>query len=214
MVTNNEIIQTSDYLKDLVTTQWLNEHFLSPIWYGMVFLVLFSYVLVLYLLDKKRITEILLYGSLVAVALIVYDSFGSYFGYWAYLINLLPITPNYFASHLTLIPLYAMLVYQYTSSWKTYLLWITVWAVVIIFGLYNYLLTNLEVFSYLTPWAKYLDFILLLLEGVIARGILVTLLRMESKRGNMASKASLSNIIAQPATKPFENEDNVDVDKE
>ncbi|OPX86368.1 MAG: hypothetical protein A4E53_03279 [Pelotomaculum sp. PtaB.Bin104] len=210
MVTNNEIMQTSDYLKALVTTQWLNEQFLSPIWFGLVFLILFSYALVFFLMDKKRITEILLYGSLVAVALIVYDSIGSYFGLWVYLINILPIMPNYFASHLTLIPLYAMLVYQYTFSWKTYLLWITVWAVLFIFGFYNYALTNLGVFTYLTPWAKYVDFTLLLLEGIIARGILVTLLGMEAKRGNMASKASLSNLIAQPALKPSGNLDDED----
>ncbi|MDD3654971.1 MAG: hypothetical protein PHO01_12495, partial [Desulfotomaculaceae bacterium] len=209
-----EIIQTSNYLKALVTTQWLNQQFLSPVWFGMIFLILFSYALVFYLLNKKRITEILLYGSLVAVALIVYDSVGTYFDWWAYLINILPIRPNYFASHLTLIPLYAMLVYQYTSSWKTYLLWITVWDALIIFGFYNYALTNFGIFTYLTPWAKYVDFTLLWLVGTIARGILLALLGMEAKRGNMASKASRSNLIAQPAIKPSGNVYDKDKDKD
>ena len=208
MVTNNEILQASDHLNNLITTQWFNEHFLSNVWFGMVLLVLFSYALVFFLMDKKRIIEILLYGSLVAVALIVYDTVGFYFGWWAYLIKIFPITTNYFASDLTLIPLYAMLVYQYTSSWKTYLLWITIWAVLIIFGFYNYALTNLGAFAYLTPWAKYIDFTLLLSEGIIARGILVTLLGMEAKRGKIASKASLSNLIGQPAMKPSSNIDD------
>lgn len=208
---DSQVHQTAEHLYNLIYTQWVTEHFLTPIWFFQVALVLFSYVLVFYFIDKKRITDILLFGSLVAVSFAVYDSIGEQMQQWEYLKLIFPFSPNFFLGDLTLIPLYAMLVYQYTSSWRTFLLWITVWAGVSIFVLFNFVYSNLGIFHYLTPLAKYLDFALFLLDGIIARGIMLALLRMEARRGNMASKVSISNLIAQPAMKPS---NKGDTDKE
>lgn len=68
MVTNEHLMQTSKYLDKIVTEKWLSEQFLSPVWIGLFLFVLFTYILFFYLADKKRFVELLLFGSLVAVA--------------------------------------------------------------------------------------------------------------------------------------------------
>ncbi|GAA0597680.1 hypothetical protein GCM10009001_12320 [Virgibacillus siamensis] len=66
--------------------------------------------------------EILFFGSLVAVLFVVYDSFGNFFGYWTDLITIAPFTPNFFGDIFTVVPLISMLIYQYTSSWRSFIL--------------------------------------------------------------------------------------------
>lgn len=201
MVTNDQIRQASEHLNNLIFTQWVTDHFLSPTWFVQVLLLLISYALFFYFLDRKRFTEILLFGSLVAMAFTVYDSIGEQLGLWEYLKMVLPFTPNIFLGDVTLMPLYAMLVYQYTFSWKKYLQWSVVWAGLFVFVIYDFLFDRLDIFHYLPSIAKYLDFSLFLLVAIIARGIMVVLLRTEVKQGKEASWASLSNLIAQPAMK-------------
>lgn len=207
MITDDQIRQAAEHWYNLIYTQWVTQHFLTPTWFFQIVLVLSSYVLFFYLVDKKRIVQLLLFGSLVAVSFSVYDSIGEQLGQWEYLKLILPFTPNFFLGDFTLIPLYAMLVYQYTSSWGTFLLGILVWAGLFVFVVFGYLYSILHIFNYISPFSKYLDFILFLLVASIARGILIFLLQLEAKRGNMASRASVSHLIAQPARKPYNKED-------
>jgi F0F1-type ATP synthase assembly protein I len=200
MVSNEEIRQKSEQLNNLILTKWLNQEFLSLPWFFIVFLVLACYVLFFYLVDKKRIIEILLFGSLVAVAFVVYDSIGIFFGYWKGLISVLPVYPNFFGSEFTIIPLISMLIYQYTSSWRKFLLLYIGFSVLFIFG-YNSVLQNLKIFVYLKPFAILIDFISFSLVGIVARGIMVCLFRIEVRKGNMSAEHALSNLIAQPNIK-------------
>lgn len=69
MITNEHLRQTSEYLDKIVMDKWLSEQFLSPVWIGIFLFVVFTYMLFFYLADKKRLVEILLFGSLVAVGI-------------------------------------------------------------------------------------------------------------------------------------------------
>jgi hypothetical protein len=201
MVTDEQIMQVSEQLNNLIVTQWVNQYFLSPTWFFVVFLIFFSYALFIYLADKERIIEILLFGSLVAVTFSVYDSLGQQFGYWFTLKGVLPFNPNFFLGDLTLIPLYAMLVYQYTSSWRSFILWNTVWAGLFSYGFYNALLGYLKVFVYIKPFSVLLDFVLFMIVGLISRAIMVALFKLEANKGKMSSKLSLSMLIDQPSSR-------------
>ena len=182
MITDEQILKAKENLNVLIETQWINEFFLSPIWIFLLALILFAYALFIYLVDKKRIIEILLYGSLVAVSFAVYDSIAQHLNYWVTLKGVLPIEPHYFLGNLTLIPLFAMLVYQYTSSWRRYLIWITVWAGLLVFVYYNLLLSYFNIFVYIKRFSAIIDFTLFLASGIIARWIIVSLLKLERKR--------------------------------
>jgi hypothetical protein len=65
-----------------------------------------------------------LIGSLTAVAkAIVIIILGNVLGVFHYTIRLFPIITNIFATSVTVSPIIVMLVQQYTSSWKGYMLW-------------------------------------------------------------------------------------------
>ena len=81
MITNEQILKVKENLSVLIETQWINQFFLSPSWIFLLILILFSYGLFIYLVDKKRIIEILLCGSLVAVSFAVYDSIAQHLNY-------------------------------------------------------------------------------------------------------------------------------------
>lgn len=210
MVTNEQLMQTSKYLDKIVMEKWLSEQFLSPIWIGLFLFVIFTYILFFYLADKKRVVELLLFGSLVAVAFSVYNSIGELIGLWATLFRMVPLQQNFFMSDLTIVPLYAMLIYQYSNSWKKFFIGTVVWAGLIAFVFYYIILNRLNVFIYLTPFGPYIDFVFLILIGVIARGILVGLLNTEIEQGNLAPKASLARLIAIPALKHSNNNNDDD----
>lgn len=210
MITNEHLMQTSEYLDKIVMDKWLSEQFLSPVWIGIFLFVVFTYILFFYLADKKRLVEILLFGSLVAVAFSVYDSIGELIGLWSTFFRMVPLQQNFFMSDLTIIPLYAMLVYQYANSWRTFFIGTVIWAGLIAFVFYYLVLNRLNVFIYLTPLGPYLDFVFLILIGLIARGILVFLINIAIQQGNLAPKASLDRLIAAPALK--HSNDNRDDD--
>ncbi|MEA4925855.1 MAG: hypothetical protein VB084_11150 [Syntrophomonadaceae bacterium] len=201
MVTDEQITQASQHLNNLLVTQWVNQQFLSPTWFFLVITLIISYALFIYLVDRERLIEILLFGSLVAVAFANYDTIGQQFGYWAYYKSILPLNPNLFLGDITLIPIYAMFVYQYTSSWRSFLIWNTVWAGLFSFVFYHIVLEYLKVFTYLKPFAVWLDFGLFLLFGIISRAIVIAFLKSEANRGRTSSKLSLSMLMNQPSSK-------------
>jgi hypothetical protein len=70
-----------------------------------------------------RPIQILLFGALRTVSITTYDLFGANFGLWGYNVRLLPVIPGIFLYDYTVIPLYFMLVYQYSPNWKMFLVW-------------------------------------------------------------------------------------------
>jgi len=210
VITNEHLMQTSEYLDKIVMDKWLSEQFLSPVWIGLFLFVIFTYILFFYLADKKRLVEVLLFGSLVAVTFSLYDSIGELIGLWSTFFRMVPLQQNFFMSDLTIIPLYAMLVYQYANSWKMFFIGTVVWAGLIAFIFYYIILNGLNVFIYLNPFGPYIDFVFLMLISLIARGILVVLLNIEIEQGNLTPKASLERLIALPALKHSNNNNDDD----
>ncbi len=200
MITDEQITQAFQHFNNLLITQWVNQQFLTPIWFFLVIILLFSYALFIYLADRERIIEILLFGSLVAVTFANYDSIGQQFGYWIYYKSIVPFNPSFILGDITLIPLYAMLVYQYTRSWRSFILWNTVWAGLFSFVFYHTVLEYLKVFAYIKPYSVLLDFCLFMFIGLISRAIVVALLKIEANKGRTSSKLSLSMLIDQPSS--------------
>lgn len=195
MSINEEIMQKSDALNNLILTKWLKQEFLTFEWFFTLFVVLVCYLLFFYLVDKKRIVEILLYGSLVAVAYVVYDSIGMFFGFWAVKIAISPVYPNFFGSSLTVAPLLAMILYQYKSPWNSFLRWSILFSGLLIFGYYGFLLSNMGIFAYLKPYAKIIDLCSFLFVIIVPRGIMILLLKKEAQKGNISAENSLSKLI-------------------
>jgi len=116
--------------------QWISTQLFSFGWFFQVGLLIVAYTVWIKLVDKSRIKDLLLFGSLCAVAFGVMESlFVGFWGLWEFKINLFPMQPPHFVIGYTLGPIMHMLVQQYTSSWKKFLLWDCVGSAVMVFGI-------------------------------------------------------------------------------
>ncbi|WLR43401.1 hypothetical protein LC087_04270 [Bacillus carboniphilus] len=179
---NDELLQKMDQLNKEILSKWINQELFSWQWLLIIFLLVISYVVFFINVDKKRFIEIMLYGSFIAVSFVVYDSIGWFFGFWTTTISVLPFYPNFFGSDFTIGPLFAMLVYQHTSSWRSFIIEYVLFSVLFIFGYYSLLLVNIDAFSYLKPFARIIDFSCFLIIGIISRLVITLLLRVQMDR--------------------------------
>lgn len=205
MVTSEMIRQAKMTMHDYVLAKWIAEDVFSPKWWGFVALIIFSYILCFSLLDKRRFTQLLLFGSLLAVSSVVISIFGSNFNLWSYNSRLVPTIPSPFVYDLTIIPLYYMLVYQYSPTWKSFLIWNCVLAGIIAFG-YFPALSALKVMS-LENWSYFGFFAVNFSLAVIARAVVLGVMAMEDSRNSYSTESSI-NMTVQPVMKPLDDENH------
>lgn len=183
MVTSEMIHHAKVTMHDLVYTKWIVEDVFSPKWWGFVALIIFSYILCFRLLDKRRYTEILLFGSLITVFTIVFDIFGSNFDLWSYHSRLIPTIPSPIVYDLTIVPLYYMLAYQYSPTWKIFLIFAGVVGGIIGY-IYFPVLSMIKVITLHEPWSYFGFFAVNFIFAIIARTIVIGVIKTEHSHCN------------------------------
>lgn len=180
MVTEEMISTTKSQLHNYIMAKWLAEDVFSTRWWFMIAGIVLSYIVVFWILDKRRYTELLFFGSLVTVTSLVYTILGSNLDLWSYNIRILPTTPSPFLYDLTIIPLYYMLVYQYSPDWKRFLLWNAVLAGLISFAFYPALLV-FDIVNFSNGWIPAYFFPFIFISSLIARVVLIATLNLKQK---------------------------------
>jgi len=84
-------------------TQWKTQTLFSIQWWSIIALVAISYAIWWVIVDKRRLSQILLFGSLVAVQRIVMDIIGTNAVLWSYDIRETPFFPSAFQLDFTVI---------------------------------------------------------------------------------------------------------------
>lgn len=103
---------------------WISSELFSVGWFVIVGVLAAFYITWWILADKKRMSQLLLIGSFAAVWYVVTDMiFCGLLGVAEYKIRLFPFITPIFIVSVTISPIVIMLIQQYTSSWKGYLLW-------------------------------------------------------------------------------------------
>jgi hypothetical protein len=176
---HEQIKQAKRVLNKLVVEDWKSELF-SPAWLGIIAFILLSYYICFRLLDKRRLTQLLLYGSLMTVSMTVIDIFGTQFGFWTFLTRVMPIVPSVLFFDYTIIPLYYMLVYQYSSTWRSFAAWNAVLAGIISFIFFP-LLTALKLFK-LYNWRYIYFFPLIYILAFICIGVVWGIVSVQNKK--------------------------------
>jgi hypothetical protein len=121
LITIDEISKANEVLSKLMTQRWFSQELFTIKWWGLAGYLVLSYVLCFKLLDKKRLVELLLYGSLASVFSVVLDIFLENRNLFLYKARLLPMIPSIFIYDITALPLYYMVLYQHAATWKKYL---------------------------------------------------------------------------------------------
>lgn len=203
MVTPEMIYEAKATLHNLVYTKWITQDLFSAKWWGVIAFIVFSYILCFSLLDKRRFTQLLLFGSLMTVSVTVYDTFGANFNLWMYITRVFPIIPSLFLYDLTVIPLYYMLVYQYSRNWRSFVLWNAV-AAGVISAVFFPVIAALDIIAF-PNWNPLYHFPFTFASGLVARAVVLGVIGIEANRRNIYSKNTSTNPAYQPALKPLDN---------
>ncbi|MDF2572687.1 MAG: hypothetical protein K0R55_4291 [Sporomusa sp.] len=180
-------------------TEWHMNLFTAR-WWLIIVSIAIAYGLWWKYVDKRHLTQILLFGSFIAVFRLIMDDAGSSAALWGYSVKPLPFGQALFLNDLTIVPLGFMLVYQYCRSWKKFFLW-----TVIIEAAYSFLLLPMLVkfdILRLYNWQYYYTFFIMIIVAIVMRAILLTILKIEQKHELGCSNSSLTPLM-QPAMKPL-----------
>ena len=104
--------EKSRELAQLSIQNWASKEVFSFGWYLMVGVLVVAYAVWLKLADRRRGTELLLIGSLEAIAKLLISGvlLSNILGLYDYKIRLVPVPANVFATSITLSPILIMLV--------------------------------------------------------------------------------------------------------
>ena len=154
--------------RQLSIQHWVSDEFLSFGWFLMLVILIVVYAIWFKLLDKRRATQLLLIGSLAAVFYhLSIMFFIDILGYVEYTIRFTPLADSPFISSTTLTPIILMLAQQYSSSWKSYLLWSSIGIAFLCFGIFQlYILVGI---LRLHDWNTFYHFLVLFGISIVVR---------------------------------------------
>ena len=164
-------------LWNLSYSQWRTQTLFSIQWWSLLALIAISYAIWWVLVDKRRLSQILLFGAFVAIQRMVMDIFGTDVALWSYDIRLTPFYPSPFLHDFTVTPLALMVVYQYCHSWKKFLVWTGVATGIISFVFFP-ILTTLG-FMKLYNWNYFYSFVMIFVLAAFSRWVLLGVLNIE-----------------------------------
>lgn len=200
------LYETSRLLADLSYQQWISSELFSFGWFVSVGVLIATYGIWFKLVDKRRIKDLLLLGSLCAVAFAVVDTVCvGYLGLWGFTIRLFPFQPPLFIIGLTMGPIMYMLVFQYTSTWKNFLLWNGIGCAIIVLGVLP-LYSVLGIFQ-LYKWNWFFHYLLFFAAGTVARALLFWFTSIEQSQPQSSHSSSRFPGLQPAATKPLDNEE-------
>ncbi|WP_332697843.1 CBO0543 family protein [Halalkalibacter lacteus] len=114
-----EMEQHIKELNQMMNEEWQNFVF-SGEWWILLILSIVPWFLWWRIVDKKRITEILLFGFFVIIIATFLDVVGWNNSRWFYPNTLLALCTPLFPIDYTLLPILFMLLFQYFSKWKSF----------------------------------------------------------------------------------------------
>ena len=197
-----DIYELGRLLANVSYQHWISEELFSFGWFVSVGALIVAYGIWLILVDKSRIKDLLLLGSLCAVAFAVIDTvLVGFLGLWSFKIRLFPFQPPLFIVGLTMGPIMYMLVFQYTSSWRNFFLWNGIGCAVIVFGVLP-VFSLLGIFQ-LYKWNWVFHYLLFFLVGTVARGLLFWFTSIEQNQPASKRMAQLYPKLQPAATKPL-----------
>ncbi len=109
-----------DQMVQLNVDGWLKNEFLTWQWWLLLAFLIFPWILWSKLVERDRIMEIVLFGTMVMIPTLILDNIGNDIRFWSYPTELIPFSPNEIAFDLAMVPVAFMLLYQYFTTWKSF----------------------------------------------------------------------------------------------
>jgi len=127
-----KLMNLQDQYFGLIHERWLINLFTIQ-WWALLLVFIIPWVIWWQLVDKSRITEILCYGLLISILASSLDEAGHAAHLWAYKYRLLPLCVELKPTNISMLPVIYMLVYQYFTRWKEFIIATIIMAVFLAF---------------------------------------------------------------------------------
>lgn len=203
MDTDFLIYQKRQELWQLAYSDWLSSLTTIKFW-AMIAFILVAYMIWYKLTDKKRLVDLLLFGSFIAVMRVIVDAFGEQAGFWYYKEHTIPTSPSMFIHVLTLTPLTFMLVQQRSSNWRQFFIWAAVGAgflhflTIPVLGKLNYV--------QLMRWNNLYAFVTTYSIATLSRAAFHLVVQVQEK-AREGKVSPLQSTLMQPAFKPLQDKE-------
>jgi hypothetical protein len=139
--TYDEIRNVHQQLFDMKLEYWISHNLFTFQWWLLLIAFLMPWIIWWRFVNKNKINEILLFGTLLIILVVMIDDFGVEIHLWSYPYQLLNIIPRLIAIDQGILVVAHMFLYQYFPKWKTFIIANTVMAIIFTF-----------VFEPLTVW--------------------------------------------------------------
>lgn len=204
MDSNFILYQLQSEMWNFILLDWQSELATVTYW-GVIAFILVYYAIWWKLTDKRRISDLLLFGSLLAVIRFIIDTLGVTAGLWLYKIHILPTSQSVFLHVLTITPLTYMLAQQYSPNWKQFFVWGAVAGAWVSFVI----LPTLSVLDIYQPmkWNFVYGFFVSYGAAIFARGAF-HLIKQVQHKAIEGYDSPLQRTLMHPAYKPIDENDN------
>ncbi|WP_226647319.1 CBO0543 family protein [Mesobacillus subterraneus] len=120
--TQEEINKVHTQLVEMRYENFIHQDLFSFQWWFLLSLFVLPWILWWLLVDKNRIKDIWLFGSLISILIITLDDLGIELNLWYYPYQVLNIIPRLNPIDISVLPVFHMLVYQYFTKWKSFII--------------------------------------------------------------------------------------------
>ncbi|RBW68088.1 CBO0543 family protein [Bacillus taeanensis] len=174
----NEIINIRETLRDTYWEYWINHDLFSFNWWVLLVLnILFIYV-AYKVLDRTRLFELLTVGGLVIAFSTMLDVILIQYVLTAYPTSLTPLSPSFFTSSTYIIlPVSYMLLYQFFSTWKSFIVAMVIAGIFLAFVTEN-VFRLLNIYQYI-QWNSFLSLTIYMGIAIILKWIMNNLLKYQ-----------------------------------
>jgi hypothetical protein len=131
--TFDEIRNLHQQLYELRLDYWISHNLFTFQWWLLLMALIVPWIIWWRFVDKNRIYQILLFGTLLMTLVMLLDDFGVETHLWSYPYQLLNILPRLLAIDQGIIIVAHMFLYQYFPKWKPFLIANTVMAIIFTF---------------------------------------------------------------------------------
>lgn len=119
---NEELIAFEQMFTQMRIQKWLNMDLFSPQWWLLVAVLIIPWFIWWKYVDKKRLTEILLFGLSTIIVTSYLDALLTELTFWSYKYKIVPLWPRLIPVDFTALPVIYMFIYQYFKDWKTFII--------------------------------------------------------------------------------------------
>lgn len=131
--TYDQVREVHKELVDMRLEYWINHDLFSFQWWLLVILLIVPWIVWWRYVDKNRISQILLFGTLLMVLVMMMDDLGVESHLWSYPYQLFSMMPRLISIDQGIIIIAHMFLYQYFSKWKKFIIANTVMAIIFTF---------------------------------------------------------------------------------